>query len=109
MVVDAISNLCATDDVRNIYFGPRLTWAYAAFHIPSPKGLPLWWQAGVTFPAGDEELYTDRWLEQHFDPVVVMDLTYLDPRIMSTLRDSYFIDQTYPLNPDATPLTILRL
>ena len=33
----------------DVYFGPRLEFAYAAFQLPSPTHLPIWYDAGNSY------------------------------------------------------------
>jgi hypothetical protein len=32
------------------FLGIRLEFGYAALELPSPKGFPLWWHPGVSYP-----------------------------------------------------------
>lgn len=107
VTVNAISSLCASRHVEHIFFGPRLEWAYAAFHIASPKRQPSWWDPGVSFPIKDEKLYVTRWIDAQFNPVVLLDLYGFEPDLLHSISQSYVLDQQYPLNPVATPLLIL--
>jgi hypothetical protein len=108
VAVDAITSLCSGRNVQNIYFGPRLQWAYAAFHIPSPKGLPVWWHPGVAFSIADEETYTHRWIDARFDPIVVMDFSYMNAELLNTILHSYTIERSYPLGSEAATLLIMN-
>lgn len=108
VAVDRIEKVCSRGPVENIFFGPRLEWAYAAFHIPSPKGLPVWWDKGVSFAAADEDLYTARWIAHRFNPVILVYSTNLDSRLVEHLRTSYSLERGYAKNPDAGSVLILR-
>ncbi len=35
---------------RSVFFGPRMEFLYAREHIASPRGLPLWWHPGSSYP-----------------------------------------------------------
>jgi hypothetical protein len=107
VTVEALTALCSGHNLRNIYFGPRLQWAYAAFHIPSPKGMPIWWHPGVAFPANDESMYTERWIADRFDPLVLMDVHYMNQEFIHDIVDNYVLVGKLPLNPDAAPLAIM--
>jgi hypothetical protein len=109
VTVDAINALCASHSTQNIYFGPRLQWAYAAFHIPSPKGMPIWWHPTTAFDPRDEDLLTERWIENRYDPIVFMDFSFLNARFVNDIVHSYVVEKSYPLNPDAGSLLIMSL
>jgi len=107
--MDAITALRARGETSNIYFGPRLQWAYAAFGIPSPKGLPIWWHPGGAFPIKDDAMYETRWIEHRYDPVLIMDLPYIGANMFNTIVHSYGIEQCIPLNSAGIDRTLLIL
>lgn len=37
----------------NVFFGPRMEFAYAAFRRQPPRGLPVWWHPGSSFSVDD--------------------------------------------------------
>jgi hypothetical protein len=51
---------------RNVFFGVRLEFAYAAFGIASPTGLPLWWDPAAAYPAGEEPQIVERFIAHRF-------------------------------------------
>ncbi len=106
----AIADLCASRNVDHAYFGPRLEWAYAAFHIPSPKGLPIFWDKGVGYPLKDEGLETNRWINDQFNPIVIQnsgDLVSTAPGMLKSIINSYVLEGAYPLDPPVGPVLIL--
>ena len=106
--VKLINRLISVEDSKTIFFGPRLQWAYAAYHIQSPKGMPIWWHPGVAFSAKDEDFYGDRWIANRYDPFVIMDAHYMNDRLLASIRQDYFVIASVPLHPDAGLLTILN-
>jgi hypothetical protein len=107
-VVDALTALCSTQNVQNIYFGSRLQWAYAAYHIPSPKGMPIWWHPTTAFDPKDEDLLTDRWIDDRFDPIAMMDFSFMNEKFMKTVLDSYVLERNVPMQSEGGSLIIMR-
>jgi len=105
--LDFIGNLTKLTDCKHIYFGNRLQWAYAAFQLPEPVGLPVWWQPGASFAEDDEESLTRKWIQAEYSPVVIMETLFLDKTFVHALQVSYTVTATEPLNPDAGKLFIL--
>ncbi len=35
---------------RSVFFGPRMEFLYARYRLASPRGLPLWWHPGSSYP-----------------------------------------------------------
>lgn len=106
----AISDLCASRNIEHIFFGQRLAWAYAAFHIPSPKGLPIFWDPGVGCPLQEEESATNRWIDDQFNPVVILDTGDMQAFSVGMLKSillSYVPERSYPLDPPSAPVVIL--
>jgi hypothetical protein len=38
---------------NKVFFGPRMEFSYAAFRRDPPRGLPIWWHPGSSFPISD--------------------------------------------------------
>jgi hypothetical protein len=55
-----------------VFFGPRLEWAYAAFRRPSPRGLPIWWDPDVSYPAARAGEVTEAFRRHRFDPCILL-------------------------------------
>lgn len=107
VTVDALTDFCSTHPTDNIYFGPRLQWAYAAYNIQSPKGMPIWWDPNFGFPAKDEDLYTKRFIDRHFQTLVMMDAMFFNTTLLESLDENYVFTGLYPLHRDAGRLTFL--
>lgn len=75
----------------NVFFGPRMQWAYAAFDQESPLGEPVWWHPGVSFPWHMETDYEKRWLKSGHDVLIFYanDFTYLSARMMNSIVENY--------------------
>jgi hypothetical protein len=81
----------------NVYFGPRLQWAYAANRVRSPLGQPIWWHPSVGFPAVDETKYV-RLLAQHrFDVAIFLkgDTTYFSPSAFLAVTHDFPLDTRF--------------
>lgn len=89
-----------------IFFAPRLEWAYAAFHLPSPPGLPVFWQSGTSFAPADEARLLADWDSRRFTTVIQArlephgrkDWIYYPQSFQNRLAEKYDMDDTtYPL------------
>ena len=78
-----------------VYFGPRMQWAYAAYGLQSPAGLPVWWHPGVSFKISDEERYVRHLRESRFDVAIFLkgDSTYLSPEAIDAVTRGYVRDE----------------
>jgi hypothetical protein len=106
--VDALTELCASQDTHNIYFGSRLQWAYAAYNIQSPKHMPIWWHPTTAFDPKDEYLLTDRWIDNRFDPIAMMDFSFMNAKLLDSILHTYGLAREIPMQSDVGPLLILR-
>jgi hypothetical protein len=99
-----IAGVLGKEPNSTVVFGPRMQWAYAAFHKPSPQNEPIWWHPGVAFAAADEGLYIDRFFAAHHDLVILdkNDTTYYSPDYLQGLLQNYDEDQSY------SRITVLR-
>lgn len=95
-----------------IFFGPRMEFCYAAFGIPSPLHLPVWWHPGTSFATVDEGVILRRWAEHRFATLVFLkdDYTYYSDRFQNLIASRYIRDDRWPdvtvfvLRPVATDL-----
>jgi len=99
---------------QKIFFGPRIQFAYAAFHINSPTKLPVWFHPGVSYSLQDSQKVIDSFVEHKFDLCIFarygegsVDFTYLPGEIINALNRNYKrIDMTgvvvYKLNSNIT-------
>lgn len=74
-----------------VFFGPRMQWAYAAFHQPSPAGQPLWWAPGVSYPEARQDDWASRWADARHDLLIFKkdDFTLLPPRMLQIIARDY--------------------
>jgi hypothetical protein len=81
-----------------VFFGPRMEFAYAAFGLPSPTNLPVWWHPGTSFAAGEERALLQAWQAHRFATLVFLknDFTYYSPQFMNLLSNGYSRDEQYP-------------
>ncbi len=79
----------------SVYFGPRLEFAYAAFGIPSPKHLPVWYHPGNSYPEALGETIAATFVSQEFEMGVFLksnhapDFTYLPARITQDFEQHF--------------------
>jgi hypothetical protein len=76
---------------KNVYFGPRMQWAYAAFGIESPADQLVWWDPGVSCPLSDEAAWVKKWQAAKFDAVVLIenDRTRMPAALCDTIQSNY--------------------
>jgi hypothetical protein len=55
---------------RPVFFGPRMEYGYAAFGLPSPMHLPVWWHPGTSFALKDEPAIRKTWRDQCFATLI---------------------------------------
>jgi hypothetical protein len=91
--VEAVEGVLAYHP-RPIFFGPRMEFAYAAFRLPSPPGLPVWWHPGTSFRRTDEPAILRTWRDQCFQTLVFLknDYPYYSPEFHQTLDSLYMRD-----------------
>jgi hypothetical protein len=90
----ALNQSSAQPDQRpaSVYFGPRLEFAYAAFGLPSPRRLPVWYHPGISFPEAMTDTIVTTFVSQSFDMGIFLrtagspDFAYLPEPI---IRDFY--------------------
>jgi hypothetical protein len=107
-VVDHIAAMCATQDMTHAFFANRLQWAYAAFHLQSPKNQPIWWHPGVSFSAADQSLYMKDWLSRGFNPVLVMDTAFISDEFVDSIALRYGLRSEWSYG-NKNPLHVLVL
>ncbi len=79
----------------SVYFGPRLEFAYAAFGIPSPKHLPVWYHPGNSYPEALGDTIAAAFVSQEFEMGVFLksdqapDFTYLPARITQDFEQHF--------------------
>jgi hypothetical protein len=52
-VLAQIKDVVQRNHKARFFFGPRIEFAYAAFSLPAPKGLPIWWHPGTSYSETD--------------------------------------------------------
>lgn len=79
----------------DVYFGPRLEFAYAAFQLPSPTHLPIWYDAGNSYAEAAGETIVRSFLSRAFDLAIFLkteagpDFTYLPQPIIEDIGSHY--------------------
>jgi hypothetical protein len=52
-VLHQVGAVLDTYPSTKVFFGPRMEFSYAAFRRDPPRGLPIWWHPGSSYPASD--------------------------------------------------------
>lgn len=55
-----------------VFFGPRVEFLYAAYQVPSPKHLPLWWHPGASYPRRSEKRIIEAFRKHAFNWLVFL-------------------------------------
>jgi hypothetical protein len=80
-------------DVSNVFFGIRLEFAYAAFGIPSPTQIPVWWDPAAAYPPSAEPQIAHDFMAHRFAMCVFYgkepDFKNLPPVIVEELKRNY--------------------
>jgi hypothetical protein len=94
--LDQIESLLHERSYQNVFFGPRLAFAYAAFGRPSPNRQPIWFQKGTFFPADREPEILRIWEESNFDLLIYAknDFTHYSPVFLELIRRHYTRDDS---------------
>jgi hypothetical protein len=82
---------------NSIWFGPIMEWSYAAHELPSPKGMPVLFEAPAFFPYSQEEMYFRRWLDSDYETVVFFKNFFLayNQSHVQRIAEAYDIDNHY--------------
>jgi hypothetical protein len=94
---DALGQLAAPpgQESVSVYFGPRMEFAYAAFGLPSPVHLPVWYHPGNSYPEVMSEPIVQTYLAYGFDIAIFLrngdnpDFTLLPPQIQEYITSHY--------------------
>jgi hypothetical protein len=76
---------------KNVFFGPRMQWAYAAFDYASPHNEPVWWHSGVSYGRDQETVMLQAWRANEHDVLIFyrQDATYLSEEMLRDVRIDY--------------------
>jgi hypothetical protein len=91
------------------WFGPRLDFNNAVFHLPMPEHLAAWWHPGTAFPRSDVPRLLGIWQQQRYQTLIFLrtdpffDYIYYPPPFLDILHRDYTADDTLP------SLTVYRL
>lgn len=58
---------------KSVFFGFRLEFAYAAFGVPSPSHLPIYWYPGTSYPLDIGPAEARKWIDQNYDLIILFD------------------------------------
>jgi hypothetical protein len=96
-IEDALARFAVRPDdpLANVYFGPRIEFAYAAFGLPSPKHLPVWYHPGVSYPEDAGEAVVQAYLASDFRTAIFLrvadnaDFLFLPSQITEFILSNY--------------------
>ena len=57
---------------RSVFFGPCMEFLYAALKIEPPRGLPIWWHPGSSYPLDQEPEIDSRWSQLEFGTLIFL-------------------------------------
>jgi len=82
----------------SVFFGPRMEFLYAALRIESPKGLPIWWHPGSSYPLNRHGQIVLRWRASRFRTLVFLrgDFTRIPVGILRSIARDYFAVKEFP-------------
>lgn len=82
-----------TSPEPSVFFGPRIEFGYAAYHLPSPKGFPIfwWYEPSVSMPVSEVEPAIERFKKYQFKLCIFLagDPGYVPPAILEYLKNNY--------------------
>jgi len=83
---------------RPVFLGPSLEFGYAAFQLPSPLHLPVWWHQGTSYAAADEASLAEVWRNSGFDTLIFLrdGFQHTPDAIQRIIRESYVKDDRWP-------------
>jgi hypothetical protein len=78
-------------DPGTTFFGPRLDFAYAAFRLPPPKDLPIWWDPGTAYAREDDPAMIEVWRQRRFQTFICLDndTTFYSPLFVKLIESTY--------------------
>jgi hypothetical protein len=76
---------------KRLFFGPRMEFAYAAFGVPSPRELPVYWHPGISYDHADDEAIAATFMRLRFDAAVFLraDFTHMPRPLLRALNANY--------------------
>jgi hypothetical protein len=77
-----------------IFFGPCIEFAYAAFGRTPPTGFPVWWHPGTSYFPADAARAVNAFRTRQFDTLIFLDKKFhqMPPEIEHRLREWYDIE-----------------
>jgi hypothetical protein len=106
-IINDIEPILSSND--NLFFGPRMEWAYAQFNLTSPSNFPLWWHPGSSFPFDDSVVITSNFKNKNFDKLIFLKddrtrvpqeiLNYINDKTLFIKEETEFLDIYSPLKP----------
>jgi hypothetical protein len=99
-VVDQVGDALRAN-AQPVFFGPRMEFAYAAFGVPSPLHLPIWWHPARSFAPAQESDLLRAWRNDGFHTLIFLKddpaqaFTYYSPQFMQLIESLYIRDDSY--------------
>ena len=92
-----------------VFFGPRMEFLYARERLASPKGLPLWWHPGSSFPLAAVPAILQAWQDDRPDLLIFLkdDRTRMPPALLDAINRDYVASSTPVIPvPPGTPVPV---
>lgn len=95
--LDQIQTVLSRRRYEEVFFGPRLEFAYAAFAKTPPKRQPVWFEPGTFFGVKQESQILRDWERIDFDLLVFAknDFTYYSPEFLELIGRRYTRDDSF--------------
>jgi hypothetical protein len=92
-VLGQIENALDRYPSNKVFFGPRMEFSYAAFRRAPPRGLPVWWDPGASFPASDWLAVSRAFENGDFDLLIFLKDDYIRIPPLALHRKLSFYDR----------------
>jgi hypothetical protein len=95
--IDQIGAVLRERPHANVFFGPRLEFAYAAFAKTPPERQPIWFEPGTFFGQDRQAQILRDWEKIPFDLLIFSknDFTYYSPEFLELIGRHYSRDDSY--------------
>ena len=90
--LDEVDATLRTVPARRVFFGPAMEFEYAARLLPSPRGLPNWWDPGSSYARRDERKIVEAWRAANFDLLIFPvdeDRAQMAPGVVRLIEEGY--------------------
>jgi hypothetical protein len=82
-----------------VFFGPAMEFGYAAFSLPSPRHVPVWWHTGTSYAVADTGAVVEAWRQNKFQTLIFVKLeedSHLPQAIQQDIATLYVREDQWP-------------